>query len=490
MNLRHWSLSRLNPRVAAVVATALTIVITFSIWGAPVLVQFGIAYSLPIFLCAWTRNRKFLWTLAVVAIIVSIEKVIRSEKPQQYLIYFYANRVIGIITLVVCALIAQMLIGLIETLEAEHQRLSTVLSTVPVGVTIADARRSTIIYNPTAAKMLGAEPDRPYQIREVLQKLDNYRRLGGTIPDRPSFIRAMEGEEVAGMETDLIFPDGRRMDMLVSATPLRDRSGRIVGAVSGFVDITELKQMQQELDEQRRRAQDETDRKSRFLAAVSHDIRTPANAINLLAELVERSASSPSLANDLPEIVRDLKSSANSLVRLVSDVLDLTRLDQGRVELSPSEFSLSDLLTEESHQFMLQARDKGVEFVCHPPPPSLVVRMDRTKLARMLNNLLGNAVKFTSQGTVTLDGCHQDGAVHIRVSDTGPGISAEHHELIFDEYFQIKNPQREHEKGSGLGLAICKRLALVMNAELMLASKPGDGATFTIVLPKECVVHS
>ena len=485
---RHWSLSRLNPRVAAVVAALLAVVITVSVWGAPVLLQFGIAYALPIFLCAWTRNRKFLWALTLLALAVSIAKIVHSEKPPQYHSYFYANRIISIATLVVCALIAQMLIGLIETLEAEHLRLSTVLATVPVGVAIADARRGTLVYNGTAAKMVGAEPGRLYTIQEVLDRLANSRRQGATVPERPSFIRAMEGEEVSGLETSLLFPDGRRVEMLVSAAPLRDRAGRIVGAVSGFVDITQQKLMQDELDEQRRVAQDETDRKSRFLAAVSHDIRTPANAINLLAELVERSANSPTVASDLPEIVRDLKSSANSLVRLVSDVLDLTRLDQARVELSQSEFRLTDLLSEECRQFVQHAKDKGVEFVCHTPPESLVIRTDRTKLSRVINNLLGNALKFTHQGRVTLDTVCENGAVQIRVTDTGPGISPEHHEHVFDEYFQIKNPQREHEKGSGLGLAICKRLAQALNARLVLESKPGDGATFTVILPAACVV--
>ena len=99
----------------------------------------------------------------------------------------------------------------------------------------------------------------------------------------------MEGEEVSGLETSLLFRMSH-VEMLVSAVPLRDLAGRIVGAVSGFVDITQQKLTQQELDEQRRVAEAETDRKSRFLAAVSHDVRTPANAINLLAELVERSA--------------------------------------------------------------------------------------------------------------------------------------------------------------------------------------------------------
>src|SRR6185436_968344 len=134
---------------------------------------------------------------------------------------------------------------------------------------------------------------------------------------------AMAGEHVLGVERDFDFPGGRKLNVLVSAEPLHDRSGKITGAVAAFVDITQQKQLQLELERQRKDAEESSLRKSRFLAAVSHDIRTPANAINLLAELLQRSSATP----EVTEIARDMKSSAISLVRLVSDVLDLTRFD-------------------------------------------------------------------------------------------------------------------------------------------------------------------
>jgi PAS domain S-box-containing protein len=487
---RHWTLQTLKPRIAVAAATLLAAVIAITLFSAPVTLQVSIAFALPVLLCAWTRNRRFLWTLTVCVIATTLVRVIfSSDKPHQALGYFYANRCISLVTTFACACVAHMLIGLIESLEAEHARLWTVLNTVPVGVSIADLQSNTIMYNEQAGKMLGVEPDRLYDLGEMTEKFAQTQQGQETERRRHGISRALQGELVTGLERDFLFPDGRRLDVLVSAAPMRDRSGRIVGAVSGFVDITEQKAMQEALDGQRQHAEEQSLRKSKFLAAVSHDIRTPANAINLLAELIERSAGSADLAADLPETARDLKLSAMSLVRLVSDVLDITRYDQGKVELSTSDFPLADLLHDECRQFAQQAKDKGIDFVCNPPPPSLVIRSDRVKLSRVVDNLVGNAVKFTRQGRITLEAMQEDGHVYIQVVDTGPGIPPEHHQQIFDEYFQIKNPQREHEKGSGLGLAICKRLAQALEAELKLQSAPGQGTTFTVTLPGKCVVQ-
>ncbi len=488
---KHWTLSKLKPSVAGTLALLLWIAI-----AAPMIhfrnpLQFHVGFAIPILLCAWTRSRRFLWIVATAALGMTIAKVLH-DGPQQAIDprMFYANRVIAVAMLLACALVAHMLIGVIETLEAEHDRMSTILATVPVGVTIADTQANTIRYNAAAARMLGVEPDRLYDLDEMIDRFARTER--GLVPDRPrhGISRAIDGQPVRGLERDFEFPDGRKLAVLVSAAPLRDRANRIVGAVSGFVDITDQKTMQLELDEQRQRAEEATQRKSRFLAAVSHDIRTPANAISLLAELIERSATSPTLAADLPEIAHDLKVSSLSLVRLVSDVLDLTRFDSARVDLTETEFPLAELLDEECRQFGQQARDKGLEFICQPPPESLIIRADRVKLSRVINNLLGNAVKFTLQGSVKLEAhSKDDGCIQVHVSDTGPGIPPEHHQKIFDEYFQIKNPQREHEKGSGLGLAICQRLTEAMGANLTLDSSNGSGATFMLTLPARSLVH-
>ena len=209
-------------------------------------------------------------------------------------------------------------------------------------------------------------------------------------------VRLRRGEEIRGEERDLVFPDGRRITQLASASPILDGDGQIVGAVSTLVDITTLKGLQRELEQRRRDAEDAAVRKTRFLAAVSHDIRTPANAINLLAELLRRTAEDPrpGMDVDIPELARELQASALSLVHLVSDVLDVTRYDYGKTELNLSEFPLRQLMDEQARQHRPLAATKGLALIVEPPA-DVVLKTDAIKLGRVLSNLLGNAIKFT-----------------------------------------------------------------------------------------------
>ncbi len=220
---------------------------------------------------------------------------------------------------------------------------------------------------------------------------------------------------------------------------------------------------------------------------MSHDIRTPANAISLLAELIQRTATTPELNGEVPQLAKELKSSALLLVNLVSDVLDVTRLDSGKVELTEAEFSFSQLLEEECAQLMQLAKQKGLEIVCQTTQSPMYIRTDRVKLGRVLGNLIGNAIKFTEHGKITVRG-EVNSDVVIKVTDTGPGIPADAQERIFDEFFQLRNKQGGRESGSGLGLTISRRLVEAMGGKLTVTSTVGDGSTFTVTLPSSILV--
>jgi signal transduction histidine kinase len=270
-----------------------------------------------------------------------------------------------------------------------------------------------------------------------------------------------------------------------------------------------MKQLQAELDARRRSAEEGAVRKSRFLAQVSHDIRNPVNAISLLAELLYRTASEPAMAGEVPSIAADLRRNAVSLVELVSDVLDLTRYDAGRVELEHVTFSLHEMLGDECRRYSELAAEKGIAVHCQLPPAPLQIRTDRVKLSRVLGNLLGNALKYTQQqGTIIVSAGHGGpdkhsgdgggggdggglnnggGVVWLRVSDTGAGIPPEFHQRIFDEFFQLR--QEGGQQGVGLGLSICKRLVEAMGGSIHLQSEVGRGSTFTVVLPPQVVVQ-
>jgi CheY-like chemotaxis protein/nitrogen-specific signal transduction histidine kinase len=261
------------------------------------------------------------------------------------------------------------------------------------------------------------------------------------------------------------------------------------GAVWAFADVTPLKTLQRELDLRRREAEEASVRKTRFLASVSHDIRTPVNALNLMAEVIRRAVDNPALAPQIPHLAQRLQANALALVELVTDVLDVARFDTGKVELQESEFLLNELLADEHRQLLPLAADKGLALELDPPDRPLWLRADRVKLARVLGNLVGNAIKFTDAGAVRVGAAlGPDRQVVVRVADTGLGIAPEHQAYIFDEFAQLRNPARDREKGTGLGLAICKRLVEVMGGTIAVESTPQRGSTFTVTLPASCVV--
>jgi signal transduction histidine kinase len=245
---------------------------------------------------------------------------------------------------------------------------------------------------------------------------------------------------------------------------------------------------QQALLVKQREAENASVQKTRFLAAVSHDVRTPANAIGLLSELVERLAVDPEKVKQVPALARSLSTNARSLVELVSDVLDLTRFDSGHVDLQVSDFPLASLVNAEISQATPAAARKGLRLAGLMPPEEVWLRTDRMKLARVLSNLLGNAVKFTESGSVEMHCERTPGGLEIRVEDTGVGIPEEQLPHIFDEFFQLQNPERDREKGAGLGLAICSRLLDTLGCKVSVTSRVGVGTTFTVVIPKALLV--
>ena len=378
---------------------------------------------------------------------------------------------------------------LFEQVTRARHRFETVIRTMPVAVMIADVQCQEMSLNPVGAALFGAPVD-----SNVAPRLREWTLLrdGRPIPpEQIPIVRACrENIDLVGEELELITPDSRRATLLANARAIRNQEGELLGAVGAFVDITPQKELQRELDLRRREAEEASVRKTRFLAAVSHDIRTPANAISLLAELIRRTAANPSLVSEVPELAAELQGSAISLVNLLSDVLDVARFDSGKIELQESEFLLSGLIEEEHRQLLPLARQKQLNFTWSAPKQAIRVRADRIKLGRVLGNLVGNAIKFTEKGEVRVEvELPGEQGVQIRVIDTGIGIPPEYQRHIFDEFFQMRNPERDRSKGTGLGLTICHRLVEAMGGSMAVESEVGKGSTFIVRLPPAALIH-
>jgi signal transduction histidine kinase len=250
-----------------------------------------------------------------------------------------------------------------------------------------------------------------------------------------------------------------------------------------------LKAQNEELDRRRRDAEEASSRKTRLLTSVSHDIRTPVSTINLMADLLCRTAGNDRLAVQVPDLAHRLQASALALADLVGDVLDVARLDAAEVELRLSDFCLNDLLAEACARLRPLAEAKNLWLKVEVPEGRIRLRSDRVKLVRVVENLLGNAIKYTHIGGVTATAaCGPDGAASIRVTDTGVGIPPEQLGRVFGEFVQLGNREGNRSSGYGLGLAICRRLVQSLGGTITAESQPGRGSAFTVRLPASCVV--
>jgi signal transduction histidine kinase len=266
---------------------------------------------------------------------------------------------------------------------------------------------------------------------------------------------------------------------------LREQNGKLVAHEARIV------QQNAELDRRRREAEDASGRKTRLLNAVSHDIRNPVNTINLMAEVIRRSAEDPAQVTQVPQIAKRLQANAQSLVALVSEVLDIAHLDSGLLRLHESTFALGEFIDETCRDLAALAEAKSLYLHFEASDPIVRVCADRIKLGRIITNLVMNAIKFTSSGGVTVStALTDDGALVIRVHDTGIGMAANELEHIFDEFAQLDSPVGNPNRGWGLGLAICRRLANFIGASIGVESMPGRGSVFTVRLPPEYVVGS
>jgi signal transduction histidine kinase len=224
--------------------------------------------------------------------------------------------------------------------------------------------------------------------------------------------------------------------------------------------------------------------KSRFISTIAHEVRTPLNAIIGLVQLLRRDKSEP-LTTRQAETVERLDKSATLLVRLVNDLLDLSRLQAGRMQIRLETFDLAELLDSIYTGLKQTANDKGVNFTCEVDRGLGRVTSDPTKVAQVITNLTSNAIKFTpAGGSVAIKAGPEDGELwHVEVADTGIGIEEDQIPIIFEEFRQVNLNNPHHAGGTGLGLPISKRLIELLGGKIDVMSAPGVGSTFLVVWP-------
>lgn len=250
-------------------------------------------------------------------------------------------------------------------------------------------------------------------------------------------------------------------------------------------DVSEQRRNEAELVAAREEALERSRLKTQFLANVSHEIRTPLNGILGVTQLLKQHK----LPDEFSEYVDVLQGAGESLLAIVNDVLDLSKIEANRLELETRVFDLDQVVRETARTFLAVAQRKGVELIVDVAEGTKgPVRGDATRVRQIINNLVGNGLKFTDNGHVRVTVARIDERISIEVEDTGSGIAAEHFDRIFEAFEQADIGVQRRYGGTGLGLAITRRLARLMGGDVALESKLGKGSTFTLTVPLPTVV--
>ena len=333
------------------------------------------------------------------------------------------------------------------------------------------------------------------------------------------------GQRIDHFETVRLRKDGTPLEVSLSVSPIRDADGVVVGAAKIARDITEAKRLQRaehilneqlqslaaELEQQveegqalttelemaneqlietaaaaeaaRVRADEVNTAKSAFLATMSHELRTPLNAIMGYVDLLDvgiRGPLDPAQREDLSRI----KRGADTLLRLIDDVLHFAKLEGGRIEFTYDTVRLDEFASALEAFIAPRVVKKGLSYRLIAGTDQ-VVKIDRARAEQIMLNLLSNAVKFTSQGSIDVLCDADDQFIRLSVRDTGPGIRADLLASIFEPFFQGDSSLTRTADGTGLGLSISRQLARAMGGDIFVESKLGEGSVFTVLLPRD-----
>lgn len=373
--------------------------------------------------------------------------------------------------------------------QIERDRLLTVIQNSLNEIYIFDCESLKYQYlNQTALNNLGYDPDdvhdmTPIDINPYLEKPEDFSRiiqplLNGEL-DKDIFL------------TKHVRKDGTTYPIEIHLQLIRQNDQQFFTAI-GF-DLTDREKDARRIQEQKeiaREMAEHSKHKSEFLANMSHELRTPLNSILLLSKLLLNPKSN-NLSGDQLKYIDVIQQSGKNLLSLINEILDLSKIESGEMELSFETISLEDLVANVSDIFMPIANEKNLEFsltVYDNCPVSLV--SDQLRLEQVLRNLLSNAMKFTEEGRVDLDiftetdtAGSDDNRIIFSVKDTGIGIPADKQDLVFESFRQADGSTQRKFGGTGLGLSICQHIAELLGGTLTLESREGKGSTFILSIP-------
>ncbi|GEM_PF-326542 len=368
-----------------------------------------------------------------------------------------------------------------------HRQVELILDTAGEGIIGLDDQGRAIFVNAAASRMIG------WSTEELLgQPLHEYihprKADGSPCPARECPLRLVTvGDTATGSGNHEVFwrKDRTWFPVEYLSAPIRDDQGLVTGAVMTFRDVTDRKRFEAALFEAVQAAEQANQAKSRFLANMSHEIRTPMNGLLGMAELLLKTQQTPKQRR----FAESLHRSGQHLLHIINDILDFSKIEADKLELEHLDFPLHQTIEDTVQVFAEPAQKKGLELICHiESTVPFMAQGDPGRLRQILTNLIGNAIKFTSQGEVAIRASvstDEENAfeLHVEVLDTGIGIPSGAQSKIFEAFSQADSSTTRKFGGTGLGLTITKKLAELMGGRLSFLSEEGKGSSFAFTVP-------
>ncbi len=368
-----------------------------------------------------------------------------------------------------------------EAVNQERRMLRTLIDNLPDPIYVQDKECRKVIANKADVENIGASAE-----AEVLGKTD-IELFPGKIGERgyaDDMKIIMSGKPVYDLEEEFINAQGVKRWLQTTKIPLYDKDGNIAGLVGIGHDITERKRIVEELIAAKEKAEESDKLKTAFLHNISHEIRTPMNAIVGFSTLLGEPDIDEKTRKSYIEVIMQ---SSNHLLSIITDIVDISNIEANLIKTFKNEISVNALVKSLCNQFMPKAAEKNIclSYECGLSESDGMILTDRTKFNQILSNLISNAVKFTRKGNVKVSYGLKDNFLEFSVSDSGIGISQEHHSRIFDRFYQVQNSMEKLYEGTGLGLAISKAYVEHLGGKIWLESEPGKGTTFFFTIPYE-----
>lgn len=359
-----------------------------------------------------------------------------------------------------------------------------IIANMSEGMAYYDKDAKLVSVNPSACEIFGISNEE-YISRDLKSekwKVVNENGKPFLADDYPATLCLATGVAINNVIMGVERPGGETAWIKVSAQPVRDvETDDVIGTVTTFSDVSDAKNLEEELRIKTREAEVANKTKSKFLANMSHEIRTPLNGVIGMASVLEKT----NLDAKQREMIGLMLSSGRSLEHLLSDILDLSKVDAGQIELEALPFNLEKAIGDVVNVLKYRANEKGLDVeVKFDFDQKREIIGDVLRFKQIISNLASNAVKFTDQGKVSLDvHLNDNDTLEIKVSDTGIGMDAETLANVFNRFIQADASISRRFGGSGLGLSIAKGLVDLMGGQLSAKSEPNQGTCFTILLP-------